>query len=127
LIEGPPLDGGKGCPLEGDKGWPLEGGKGWPLEGGSGAPSSVGGLSAQAVGVSALLAAARTSSAAPRAGLRIARARRAASLQRQAVIRDLDFHLGGRWRLLIGAEEDHPARQQDHDHDHDSEEDPIHA
>jgi hypothetical protein len=65
--------------------------------------------------------------AARTAALRTAGLRGGPSLQGQPVIRDLDFHLGsGRW-LLIGAKEDHPARQQDHDDDHDSEDDPIHA
>jgi hypothetical protein len=74
-----------------------------------------------------LAATASRAKAAKAADFRIAVPRRVASLQGEPVIRDLDFHLGSGRRLLIGAQEDHSARQQDQDDDHDSEDDPIHA
>jgi hypothetical protein len=90
--------------------------------GGSVGLSSVGGDKAQALPETA-----RRANVAKAADLRMAGPRRVRSLQGQPVIRDLDFQLGSGRRLLIGAKEDHPARQQDHDDDHDSEDDPIHA
>jgi hypothetical protein len=105
----------------------LGGGSGCSLTGGGGGVSSVGGESAQAAVCAPLPEAASSAAAAKTAGFRIARSRRARSLQREPVIGDLHLHLRGGRRLLIGAEENHPARQQDNDDNHDSEDDPIHA